>query len=125
MARVKIIGENPGGTIHTFVDGKEINEITAINFDVYAEDRIPRFEIEMNGVPDIDLDGRIDFSFSPQTVEEAAKVMRHSFMTDKDLYNALVASIESALRESTVVWEEWEYTEVARKIADRIVGIEG
>lgn len=124
MARVKIIGENPGGVIHTFVDGKEINEISTINFDVYAKDRIPRFGIEMYGVPDIDLEGRVDFSFSPQTVEEAAKVMRHSFMTDKDLYNALLEGIESSLRESTVEWGNWRYTETARKIADRLIGKE-
>lgn len=122
MTRVKIINKNPGGAIHTFVDGEELNGIRAINFDVEAKDRNPKFEIEIQGIPDIDLDGRIDFPFSPRTVEEAAKVLRHTLITNNDLYNGLVASIESAIRESTVVWEEWEYTETARRIADRIVG---
>ena len=58
------------------------------------------------------------------SITEATKILRHAFLTDNDLYNGLVASIESALRESTIVWEEWEYTETAKKIADRIVGIE-
>lgn len=58
------------------------------------------------------------------SITEATKILRHAFLNDNDLYNGLVASIESALRESTVVWEEWEYTETARKVADRIAGKE-
>lgn len=48
--------------------------------------------------------------------------MRNVFISNEECYEALVASIESSLRESTIVWEEWEYTETAKKVADRIIG---
>lgn len=122
MARVEIKRESDSKTSIKF-DGKEfVSDIISIDSHISAGHR--DFDVKIHGVPDIDLDGRVDFSFSPQTVEEAVKVLRHALMTDKDLYSGLVASIESVLRESTVVWEEWEYTETARKIADRIAGIE-
>ena len=55
-------------------------------------------------------------------IYQAFSIVRNVFIANKECYEALVASIESSLRESTVVWEEWEYTETAKKIADRIIG---
>ena len=57
-------------------------------------------------------------------IQKACKILVVGLRCNKEFYNAFVASIESALRESTVVWEEWEYNETARKIADRIIGHE-
>ena len=57
-----------------------------------------------------------------EDIQHACKVITHALQTDNDFYDAFVASIESALRESTIVWEEWEYTETAKKIADRLIG---
>ncbi len=58
------------------------------------------------------------------TIQQACKILTQALTTDNDFYNCFVASIESALQESTVVWEEWECNETARKIADRIIGNE-
>ena len=61
------------------------------------------------------------------SLQDACRVILTSMKTNEEFYNAFVASIESALRESTIVWEEWEeweYTETAKKIADRIIGLE-
>ncbi len=55
-------------------------------------------------------------------IQHAFSIVRNVFIVNKDCYEALVASIESSLRESTIVWEEWEYTETAKKVADRIIG---
>ena len=55
-------------------------------------------------------------------INHAFSIVRNIFVADKDMYDALVTSIESSLRESTIVWEEWEYTETAKKVADRIIG---
>lgn len=57
-------------------------------------------------------------------IQRACKVLTMELKCNKDFYDAFVASIESALRESTIVWEEWECTETAKKIADRIIGLE-
>ena len=56
------------------------------------------------------------------SLQDARKVVLTSLQTNEEFYNAFVASIESALRESTIVWEDWEYTETAKKILDRIIG---
>lgn len=47
-----------------------------------------------------------------------------AFIKDEILYNGLVASIESVLRETIDGWDPFEYTETAQKIADRIIGRE-
>lgn len=58
------------------------------------------------------------------SLQDACRVVVTSLKTNDEFYTAFVASIESALRESAIVWEEWEYTETAKKIADRIIGNE-
>lgn len=58
------------------------------------------------------------------SLQDACRIVVTSLKTNEEFYNAFVASIESALRESTIVLEEWEYTETAKKIADRIIGNE-
>lgn len=52
---------------------------------------------------------------------EAAKILRHSFLTNRHLYDAFVASIESGLREAPA---ENGLHVVAKFIADRIIGEE-
>ncbi|EOS48273.1 hypothetical protein C810_01359 [Lachnospiraceae bacterium A2] len=49
------------------------------------------------------------------------KVIRHSLLTDKVLYDALVASIESAIYENGVVRDISDQHELALEIADRII----
>ena len=69
-----------------------------------------------------DIKVKVDVEIT--SLQEACGVVVASLKTNEEFYNAFVASIESALRESTIVWEEWEYTETAKKIADRIIGNE-
>ena len=63
------------------------------------------------------MEEEIDFK-----IQRAFSIVRNIFISDQIAYEALVGSIESALRESTIVWEEWEYTETAKKIANRVIG---
>lgn len=126
MAKVSVKNKGeeitPLGTI-VKIDGKEIPKVRSIDFHV-SKDEIPCFTIETMCVPDIEMQGRCDFRFDVETVKQACEVLKREFRTNIDFYNAFVASIESALRESTIVWEEWEYEEIAKKIADRIIGDE-
>ena len=69
-----------------------------------------------------DITVKVDVEIS--SLQDACRVVVTSLKTNEEFYKAFVASIESALRESTIVWEEWEYTETAKKIADRIIGNE-
>lgn len=105
------------------IDGEPLNKVKSVDFHVSTEE-IPCFTIETIGMPDIEIQGRCDFRFSVDTIQQACKVLCQTLKTNDEFYTAFVASIESALRESTIVWEEWEYTETAKKIANRIIGLE-
>lgn len=67
------------------------------------------------------MNGDLRFKFSPKTVENACTVLRHELMTDKDLYEAFLSSIESALKEVPAGMGMYD---VSRKILDRIIGRE-
>ena len=124
MAKISVKNENFNcfGT-QVEIDGQKIDRVKSVDFRV-AVDEVPQFTIGMFGMPDIEMQGRCDFGFDVETIQQARKVLTHTLQTKEELYNAFVASIESALRESTIVWEEWEYTETSKKIADRIIGVE-
>lgn len=51
----------------------------------------------------------------------AVQIIRESFLADKELYNALVSSIESAIKECG---KKHTTSSMSHKIADRILGIE-
>lgn len=54
-------------------------------------------------------------------ISESAQEIRLAIINNKDLYEAFVASVESALREIIVVWEEEEYHDIATRVTDRII----
>lgn len=126
MAKVSVKNKNeeiiPRGTI-VEIDGKIIPKVRSVDFHV-SVDEMPSFTIETIGMPDIEMQGRCDFRFDVTTVNQAWEVLKTAMKKDLFIYNAIVIIIESALRESTIVWEEWEYEETAKKIADRIIGNE-
>ena len=113
---------SPDGGIlptHVYIDGKEIHGVTSLDYHISIDEK-----------PTVTIKGfasGIEASAISETMSDSViiniKALRKAFLTDRELYKALVASIEGALRESTIVWEEWEYTETAEKVADRIIGI--
>ncbi len=50
----------------------------------------------------------------------ASQLLREEYLENEFFRDAVIASVKSALRETTIVWEEWEYEDAARKIAERI-----
>ena len=119
--RVKVVNTNNGwlGTEY-YINDQKINNVRSVDFRV-AVDEIPIFQFETMGMPDIDMDGDVRFSFSPETVQEAAVVLRHEFTNNMDSRQALIASIESVLHEEC---SEYLLRGLAEKIANRIVGSE-
>lgn len=63
----------------------------------------------------------INFDYKPETVQDAVEILRHTFLNDKNLYNALIASISSALKELP---KESDLEDVSKRIAGRIIGEE-
>lgn len=120
--KVKIISGDSCRT-HVFIGDKEISGITTgIQFEQYAG-KVPTFTFETVGLPDIEIDNAdIRFRFTPETIEDAAKVIRHSFSSDKVLYDAFVASIESAIYDDGTVCDISDQHELALEIANRIIG---
>jgi len=118
---VKIISDNSYKT-HAFIDDIEIsNKATSIQFEQNAGE-VPIFTFETIGLPDIEIDNAdVRFRFTPETVTDAIKVLRRSLIADKELYNAFVASIVSALKEIPAGTGLYD---VAEAVADRIIGRE-
>ena len=104
-----------------FLGDKKLEGVREVTFN-QSVDTVPCFAFETIGLPDIEIDNAdIRFNFTPETIEDAAKVIRHSFSSDKVLYDAFVESIASALKE---VPEGTKLYDVAKAVADRVIGRE-
>lgn len=77
IPRVKVV--NPGdswlGTEY-YINDQKIERVKAVDFRV-AVDEVPTFTFETQGAPEIDMSGDVQFSFTPQTIEEAKKIIEH------------------------------------------------
>lgn len=60
---------------------------------------------------------------SINVVKGAVKIVRDNLIEDENLYNALVASIESAIYDDRTVCDLSDQHNLAVEIADRIIGI--
>ena len=121
MQRVKVVNPNESwlGTEY-FIDGKKISNVRSVDFRV-AVDEVPHFTFETLGVPDIDMPGDIQFSFAPETVQQAAVVLQNEFKSNSEIMDALIESIESSINDAPE--EIWKH-DLAVLIAKRIVGSE-
>jgi len=123
MQTVKIYTNPKTGGTEVSIDGIRLNRVVSAAY-VQSFDTSPLFKFDIDGYPDIEMEIEnvsIQFQFTPQTVREAAGALRHSFLTDKELYNALQASVASALKELP---KESNLEDVAKAVADRIIGEE-
>lgn len=122
MNKLKIYTDNDESFIPTHVEigNNEIHGVVGITYSQYAGE-VPQCTIETHCMPDIDALADIQFRFTPQAVQETAMVLRHNLILDKELYNAFLASIESALKEFPA---EMNLYDAAKVIADRIIGEE-
>lgn len=121
MQPVKIRSANDTIATMVFIGDNHIEGVTDISFEQSAME-IPRFTFEVYGYPNIEIDNAdIRFRFTPDTIEDATKVIRHSFCSDGELYDAFVASIKSAIRELP---PRIDRECAAKRIADRIIGVE-
>lgn len=124
--RVRVVNPNDDwlGTEY-YINGQKIERVRAVDFRV-AVDEIPTFTFETMGQPDIDMHGDIQFSFTPETVEEAVKVLRSELLKHGDLYNGFLASIKSAVAEYASGCHRFggDYEILSKEIIERIIGEE-
>ena len=130
LHRIQIINRTENDDQHLswvgtkcFIDGMKIKTVQGVDFHV-GVDEVPTFTFKTVGMPDIDMQGQVLFSYAPKTVEDAAKVLQHEFKANPESYRALVSSIESVLKEVSSDIYEISNSSVAKLVANRIIGIE-
>lgn len=122
IPRVKVVNQIEGslGT-ECYIDENKIHGVRSVDFRV-SVDEIPTFTFETLGLPDIDMAGNVQFSFTPETVQQAAVVLKHEFETNEKTRYALYDSVRSVLKESYV--ESSLVSMIAVKVGNRIFGLE-
>ena len=134
IPRVKVVNPNEGwlGTEY-YIDGKKISNVRSADFRV-AVDEVPTFTFETLGLPEIDMPGTVQFSFTPETVQQAAVVLRNELSKRGDLYDVFLASMRSAIDDD--FWNsretcgnnldigEDDFNEAAKLMLNRLIGLE-
>ena len=134
MQRVKVVNPNESwmGTEY-YIGGNKVNNVKSVDFRV-AVDEVPHFKFETLGLPEIDMAGDIQFSFTPETVQQAAVVLRNELSKRGDLYDVFLASMRSAIDDD--FWNtretcgndldigEDDFNEAAELMLNRLVGLE-
>lgn len=118
--KIQIIDERT----HIFIGDCELKRVVSASYEQTAS-TAPCFMFETMGFPNIEIDNAdICFRFTPETMQEAAKVICHGFSIDKVLYGAFVASIESAIYDDGTVCDISDQHRLALTVANRIIGKE-
>ena len=134
IPRVKVVNQNESwlGT-ECYIDGKKISNVRSIDFRV-AVDEAPQFTFETLGLPEINMSGDIQFSFTPETVQHAAVVLRNELSKRGDLYDVFLSSMRSAIDDNFRNGNETcgdaldigqaDFDEVAKLMLNRLIGLE-
>ena len=134
IPRVKVVNQNESwlGT-ECYIDGKKIPSVRSVDFRV-AVDEVPHFTFETLGLPEIDMAGDIQFSFTPETVQQAAVVLINELSKRDVLYDSFLASMRSAIDDD--FWNtretcgdaldigQTDFDEVAELMLNRLSGLE-
>lgn len=125
LPRVRVINPNDGwiGT-ECYIDGKKIDKVKRADFSV-GVDEVPTFVFETEGIPDIDMPGRVIFDYKPENVKDAVQIIRNELLKHDSLYDGFSASIASALKEYWYCGLPFEPEKiVAKKMLDYLIGDE-
>ena len=121
LANIKIEQDKENQTVHrVFKDGKKIERVRAINFDISAGE-IPIVLVEIAGGCNFEGMADIYFDYFPYTVKEACKILRDELVKNVELYNGFISSIQTAIEEAPNYIKN---RELAERILKRIVGEE-
>lgn len=124
--KVKIINPKGSGWRGTqyFVDGIEINRVISADFHV-AVDELPTSVFELMALPDIEMESEVKFSYTPQSIEDAVRILRHELLTHGEIYNGFKASLKTAIEKYCTCGLPFEpEDETAGKILDFMIGEE-
>ena len=129
MHTVKVFNDTGKVTpTHIEIDGNPIR-CSSVDYHVDLES-IPKFTFEIAALTDIEVNhAGIQFRFTPQTVVDAVKILRHELMNDEVLRSGFTCSIASALKEFQnekceygICVEPYDPDELAETVLRRIIG---
>lgn len=134
LQRVKVVNQNNSrvGT-ECYIGENKVKNVRSVDLRV-AVDEVPQFTFETMGMPDIDMFGDVRFSFTPETVQQAAIILRNELLKRGDLYNSFLLSMRSAIGDD--FWNaretcgneldigEDDFNEAAELMLNRIIGLE-
>lgn len=80
-----------------FIGNKEITNVKNATFHVGADD-VPTFDLEVVGVPDIDVMADVTIDPSPTNLQEACRIITHELLKHGEFYSAFVGSVASVLK---------------------------
>jgi hypothetical protein len=126
MPIVKITNPTPYDWLGTkyFIDGNEVPRVRSINFHT-AVDELPTSVFELMALPDIEMESEVKFSYTPQSVEDAVRILRHELLTHGEVYNGFKASLKTAIEKYCTCGLPFEpEEETAGKILDFMIGEE-
>lgn len=103
-----------------YIDGNKVRNVKSVDFRV-AVDEVPTFTFETIGLPEIDMAGTVQFSFTPETIQQAAFILQNEFKSNQESKKALIASIECAIDDSKKGISTRDLSEI---IANTIIGLE-
>ena len=134
IPRVKVVNSNESwhGTEY-YIDGNKVNNVKSVDFRV-AVDEVPQFTFETLGLPEIDMPGTVQFGFTPETVQQAAVVLRNELSKRGVLYDSFLASTRSVIdddfwnsretRGNDLDIGEDDFNEAAELMLNRLIGLE-
>lgn len=132
--RVEVTNQNDSQyRTEYYIDGNKISGVKSVDFRVGVNE-VPTFTFETIGMPDIDMRGDVQFSFTPETVQQAVFVLRNELSKRDELYNSFLASMRSVIDDD--FWNarstngneldigKDDFNEAAELMLNRIIGIE-
>lgn len=117
MNRVQIknqFGEKNGTDV--LIDGNIVPRVRSVDFHV-AADEAPLFTFDVCGKPDIDIEGDVEFTFTPENLSDACFIISEELKRHGQFYDAFLESVKSSLKDGIT----WTPDELMDKKAEEIV----
>lgn len=125
MKKVEIKNRNETslGT-ECIIDGKSIPNVRSVDLHV-GVDVVPEFTFAINGIPDIDMMGRVTINPSPTNLQEACRIIANELKKHGEFYDVYKNSVLSVFIESRIAFSPYGLREeISEKIVKRISGEE-
>ena len=122
LSEIKIVPVNKDMPIPSkiYVNDEEISNVVSIEYTADV-DSIPRVILELNA-SGLQAPAQALLSYTPETLQEATKIISNEYLTNTYFKAAVISSINSALNERWMGGNSRD--SLANRIADRVFGLE-